>query len=324
MALLSGASRAKLDAINRLSNETSFSGDGAANYDQNHRYGEAEQHDHPCRTLIEEVWAPGGYGRALDLGAGSGYFTTMIARRATSVSAVELVPDMQRTLRERCAAHGLRNVEVIGASAADLRTHVADASIDSALVLQSLHHFHRRDEVFAALGAVVRPGGRLFLVEPHHNARRAARLFRAYLRDYRAPGFQSDPRNWATHDFLTRREIHALCRRGGFEDVRITAVLDPVRAPGVARPASPLSRGATPRILPRPAALRGGAGGRGAPERPGRHVAAVDPTTLCRDRIWTTALPGRSATAQSSTGTSEASSPAYRYQRVPGGSSPTS
>ena len=223
MALLSGASRAKLDAINRLSNETSFSGDGAANYDQNHRYGEAEQHDHPCRTLIEEVWAPGGYGRALDLGAGSGYFTTMIARRATSVSAVELVPDMQRTLRERCAAHGLRNVEVIGASAADLRTHVADASIDSALVLQSLHYFYRRDEVFAALGAVVRPGGRLFLVEPHHNARRAARLFRAYLRDYRAPGFQSDPRNWATHDFLTRREIHALCRRGGFEDVRITA-----------------------------------------------------------------------------------------------------
>jgi hypothetical protein len=53
MALLSEDSRAKLDAINRLSNETSFSGDGASNYDQNHRYGEAEQHDHPCRRLIE-------------------------------------------------------------------------------------------------------------------------------------------------------------------------------------------------------------------------------------------------------------------------------
>lgn len=222
MALLSGASRAQLDAINRFSNEATFSGDGAVNYDRNHRYGEAEQHDHPCRRLIEEVWAPEGYGRALDLGAGSGYFTTMIARRATSVMALELVPDMQRTIRERCAAHGVRNVEVIGASAPDLRAHLADASIDSALVLQSLHHFHRRDEVFTALGAVVRPGGRLFLVEPHHNARRAMRLLRAYFKDYRAPGFRSDERNWATHDFLTRREIHALCRRGGFEDVRIT------------------------------------------------------------------------------------------------------
>jgi SAM-dependent methyltransferase len=222
MALLTDASRAKLDFINRVSNETSFSGDGAVNYDQNHRYGEAEQHDHPCRRLIEEVWAPEGYGRALDLGAGSGYFTTMIARRATSVIAVELVPDMRRTLRQRCAALGVRNVEVVGASALDLRAHVAESSIDSALVLQSLHHFHRRDEVFAALGAVVRPGGRLFLVEPHHNARRAARLCRAYLRGYRGPGFRSDERNWATHDFLTRREIRTLCRRGGFEDVRIT------------------------------------------------------------------------------------------------------
>src|SRR3989449_8879896 len=89
-------------------------------------------------------------------------------------------------------------------------------------LFRSLHHFHRRPEVFAALGAVVRPGGRLFLVEPHHNARRAVRLLRAYLADYRAPAFRTNARNWATHDFLTRREIRALCRRGGFEDVRIT------------------------------------------------------------------------------------------------------
>jgi len=222
MALLSKASRAKLDAINRLFNETVYSGEGAAKYDQLHRYAEAEQHDHPCRTLIEHVWAPEGYGRALDLGAGSGYFTTMIARRAQSVIAVEPVPDMQRTLRARCAAEGVHNVEVLETSVFDLCAHLPDRSVDSALILQSLHHFHRRDEVFAALGAVVRPGGRLFLVEPHHNARRAARLFRAYLSDYRAPAFRSDERNWATHDFLTRREIRALCRRGGFEDVRIT------------------------------------------------------------------------------------------------------
>lgn len=222
MALLSEASRSKLDAINRRFNEKAYSGEGATNYDQIHRYGEAEQHDHPCRMLIEEVWAPQGYGRALDLGAGSGYFTTMIARRAKSVIAAEAVPDMQRALRARCAAQGVTNVEVLGTSVFDLRGHVPDRSIDSALILQSLHHFHRREEVFGALGAVVRPGGRLFLVEPHHNLRRAVRLFRAYLAEYRAPAFWSVERNWATHDFLTRREVRALCRRGGFEDVRIT------------------------------------------------------------------------------------------------------
>ena len=222
MALLSEASRARLDAINRLFNATAYSGEGASNYDQIHRYAEAEQHDHPGRTLIEKVWAPEGYGRALDVGAGSGYFTTMIARRSMVVIALEPVFDMQRTLRARCAAQGVSNVHVIGASALDLRAHVADASIDSALVLQSLHHLHRRKEVFASLGAAVRPGGRLFLLEPHHNARRAIRLFKAYLADYRAPAFRSDERNWATHDFLTRGEIRSLCRRGGFEDVHIT------------------------------------------------------------------------------------------------------
>src|SRR5712664_1261732 len=153
-ALLSEASRAKLDAINRLFNETAYSGEGASNYVQIHRYAEAEQHDHPGRTLVEEVWAPEGYGRALDLGAGSGYFTTMIARRATSVIAIEPVPDMHHTLRARCAAQGVGNVEVVGASVFDLRARVPDRSIDSAVILQSLHHFHRREEVFAALGAV--------------------------------------------------------------------------------------------------------------------------------------------------------------------------
>ena len=146
----------------------------------------------------------------------------MIARRAKSVLAAEPVPDMQRTLRARCRAEGANNVEVLETSVFGLREHVPDRSIDSALILQSLHHLHRREEVFAALGAVVRPGGRLFLVEPHHNTRRAARLFRAYIAEYRKPAFRSDERNWATHDFLTRREIRALCRRGGFEDVRIT------------------------------------------------------------------------------------------------------
>src|SRR5439155_22983042 len=154
MALLSKASRAKLDAINRLFNETVYTGAGAANYDQIHRYAEVEQHDHPCRTLIEDVWAPEGYGRALDLGAGSGYFTTMIARRATTVIAAEPVLDMRRTLRARCAAEGAHNIEVLGTSVFDLRTHIPDRSIDSVLILQSLHHFHRREEVFAALGTL--------------------------------------------------------------------------------------------------------------------------------------------------------------------------
>lgn len=222
VARLSPASLAKLDRINRAFNEKLYSGPQATNYDGIHRYGEMEQHEYPARALVEEIWAPEGYGKALELGAGSGYFTALIARRARSVLAVEPVPGMQEVLRARCQAEGLTNVEVIGGSAFDLGAHVPDGFVDSALVIQSLHHFHRRGEVFGELARVVRPGGRLFMVEPHHNLRRVARLFRGYLSRYHAREFWADELNWATHDFLTRGEIRALCHRAGFEDVRIS------------------------------------------------------------------------------------------------------
>jgi ubiquinone/menaquinone biosynthesis C-methylase UbiE len=221
IALLSPESRQRLDAINRAFNERIYSSEGATEYDRIHRYAEAEQHDYPVRELVDSRWVAGGYGRALELGAGSGYFTTLIAAHADLMLAVEPVPDMQAVLTARCRRAGLDHVRVVGATAFDLPAHVGEASVDSAFILQSLHHFHRRDEVFRALGRVVRPGGRLFVVEPHHNLRRVARLFRAYLKHYRAPSFWRDEQHWATHDFLTRAELRALCRQSGFTDVRM-------------------------------------------------------------------------------------------------------
>src|SRR5256884_1475898 len=121
-----------------------------------------------------------------------------------------------------CRAGGLPSVRPVAGPAFALGAGGPDAAIAPALVLQSLPHFHRRSEVFAALGRVVRPGGRLYLVEPHHNLRRVARLLRKYATTYRRPSFWGDERNWATHDFLTRGELRTLCRHGGFGDVRIT------------------------------------------------------------------------------------------------------
>src|SRR5262249_3608490 len=223
VALLSPGSRARLDRINLAFNDSLYSGEGAEEYDRIHRYAGDEAHEYPARALVEEIW-PGsaGYGRALELGAGSGYFTAVIARRAESVVAVEPVADLRAVIDKRCREAGVHNVSVLAGTALDLGGQVSDASIDSALVGQSLHHFHRRPEVFAALGRVVRPGGRLFLVEPHHNLRRVGRLLRKYATTYRRSAFWGDERNWATHDFLTRGEIRALCRHGGFDDVRIT------------------------------------------------------------------------------------------------------
>jgi ubiquinone/menaquinone biosynthesis C-methylase UbiE len=138
--LLTPASRAKLDRI---------SGAGASDYDQIHRYAEDEQHEYPARPLVARVWPQGGYGRALEVGAGTGYFTTVIARHARSVIAPEPVTDMQEVLKARCRAEGVDNDEVLGVPAADLPAVVPAAS-DTAFIIQSLHHLHDRDRVFEA------------------------------------------------------------------------------------------------------------------------------------------------------------------------------
>jgi ubiquinone/menaquinone biosynthesis C-methylase UbiE len=222
MGLLPRELKDQLDRINRAANVGMYSGRGATAYDATHRYGLAEHHEYPAQQLVEDAWPGRGYGRALELGAGSGYFTQRIAARAETVVAVEPVPDMQRVLREGCETRGITNVRILSASAAELPDRLPPHSVDSALVIQSLHHMHRRPDVFEALGRVVRPGGRLLMVEPHHNLRRMARLVRKWVQYYRARDFWSREENWATHDFLTRGELRALCRYGRFDPPRIS------------------------------------------------------------------------------------------------------
>lgn len=222
MALLPVDLRGQLDRINLAANVGMYSGSGATAYDLTHRYADLDHHEYPAQQLVGDAWPEGGYGRALELGAGSGYFTRLIARRADAVTAVEPVPDMQLVLREGCLRHGIANVEVLPASASELPERLPPASVDSAFLIQSLHHMHRRPEVFEALGKVVRPGGRLLMVEPHHNLRRVGRLARKWVKYYRAREFWSREAAWATHDFLTCGELRALCRHGGFDPPRIT------------------------------------------------------------------------------------------------------
>lgn len=230
MAFLPAEVDGQLDRINLAANAAMYSGIGASGYDVAHRYEAAEHHEYPAQQLLEGPWRGGGYGRTLELGAGSGYFTRLVAGSADVVFAVEPVPDMQRVLREGCAAHGIRNVEILAMTATDCANRLPPGSVDSALVIQSLHHMHRRAEVFQALGRVVRPGGRLLMVEPHHNLRRVARLARNWVRHYRARDFWSREVNWSTHDFVTCGELRALCRRGGFSRPAITGYWFPYLA----------------------------------------------------------------------------------------------
>lgn len=98
-----------------------------------------------------------------DLGCGEGYLTVETARWAKSVTAVdrsEAVLERARDLARR------RRVANITWKKGDLaKLPLADATIDVALLSQALHHAARPDRVLTEAARILRPGGRVLLLD---------------------------------------------------------------------------------------------------------------------------------------------------------------
>lgn len=116
------------------------------------------------RDELLRAAAPTAADAAVDLGAGTGFVTLPLARRAASVLGVDISAEMLRTLDEAAAADGL-----------EVRTRVADlasfdlpaASVDLVVSNYALHHL--TDEQKSALvrraHRWLRPGGRLVVAD---------------------------------------------------------------------------------------------------------------------------------------------------------------
>lgn len=94
--------------------------------------------------------------RVVDLGAGTGKLTALIAGAGADLLAVEPVTAMRERLRQRLPA-----VPVVAAVAEALP--FAAGSLDAAVVAQAFHWFDA-DRAMAELSRVVRVGGRLGLI----------------------------------------------------------------------------------------------------------------------------------------------------------------
>ena len=99
----------------------------------------------------------------VDIGCGDGYLTLETARWARSVIGVDrsdAVLDRARALAER---RGIANAQW---KKGDLtRLPLADASVDVALLSQALHHARHPDDALEEAARVLRPGGRLLVLD---------------------------------------------------------------------------------------------------------------------------------------------------------------
>lgn len=182
---------------------------------------------------------PRHYGRALEIGAGTGYFTLNLMQAGVIGQAVcsDISPGMLQMLASNAQRLGAE-VETVRSDAE--RLPFPDASFDLVLGHAVLHHLPDLDQAFAEFNRVLRAGGTVLFagepsrvgdrlaVVPKRAATAAAPVWRTLLRASAAPEGHADggeenhrlEGSVDVHAFVPD-ELRGFARRAGFERVRV-------------------------------------------------------------------------------------------------------
>ena len=125
---------------------------------------EREDEEAPSRAIDALDLEPGMI--VADIGAGSGYYSSRIAKRigpAGRVYATDIQQGMIDILERRIKSEGLANVTTVLGAMDDPR--LAPASIDLAIMVDVYHELQQPQLFLQRLKPAFKPGGRLVLLE---------------------------------------------------------------------------------------------------------------------------------------------------------------
>jgi ubiquinone/menaquinone biosynthesis C-methylase UbiE len=186
---------------------------------------------------------PGRYRRALEIGAGTGYFTLNLLRNGTiaSATATDISEGMLGQLAATARRLGL-HVETVRADAEALPFE--DGTFDLVLGHAVLHHLPSPEAALAEFRRVLVPGGTLAVMGepsrggdvlaelPKRIGRVAAPAWKRLVGAAPAPAASVDGRarshghgeleRWVDIHVFTPRQLRSLAAGAGFVDIRVT------------------------------------------------------------------------------------------------------
>jgi ArsR family transcriptional regulator len=98
-----------------------------------------------------------------DLGAGEGAFSLLLAQRAKKVIAVDTSAKMIEVAREQALRNGVKNVEFRLGDMEEVP--IKAATVDLVWISQSLHHALHPGRALAEANRILRPGGRIVILD---------------------------------------------------------------------------------------------------------------------------------------------------------------
>ncbi|MDQ8183205.1 metalloregulator ArsR/SmtB family transcription factor [Pelagicoccus sp. SDUM812005] len=143
--------------------------------------------------------------RVVDLGAGEGLISQLLARHAEHVYCVDSSPRMVEVGTDLAKRNKLDNLEYIHGDIEE--TSLPDQSVHLALLSQALHHALHPERAIAEAFRLLKPGGRLVILDlKEHNFEKAHELY--------ADRWLGFPEN----------KLHHWLKAAGFENVEVTTV----------------------------------------------------------------------------------------------------
>src|SRR5580692_9552024 len=111
-----------------------------------------------------------------DLGAGEGTFSQLLARRSKKVIAIDNSEKMVEYGRELALKHGVKNLEYRKGDLEEVP--IRDAAVDLAFFSQALHHAQHPERAVAEAARILKPGGRIVVLDLlRHNYEEARELY---------------------------------------------------------------------------------------------------------------------------------------------------